>query len=167
MSIFVHKVYYPWHSGPCEHEYDVSRYAIIKNPYQQHIVFLWTKTTKIKCLPTPWTESSDYYLQFGVCIISSFSMNNLMYQALVPLTGVSAVSIMVFKGKSCYCSVACPIHFSNSYLNRPNHLQCQLQGGLKPKERLRTLISNLVPSTSIFAHCQKIITHKEPIPVRS
>lgn len=84
MSIFVHKVYYPWHSGPCEHEYDVSRYAIIKNPYQQHIVFLWTKTTKIKCLPTPWTESSDYYLQFGVCIISSFSMNNLMYQALVP-----------------------------------------------------------------------------------
>ena len=69
--------------------------------------------------------------------------------------------------KSCKCNVATPSLLSNTYLYHQNHLQYLIQQGMKWKvELLDTLISSLVPSTSVSAHHQKTTVHKGPNPVK-
>lgn len=95
-----------------------------------------------------------------------FKAEKLLLQSLVSLFKlIGNISSCLLK--SCKCNVATPSLLSNTYLNHQNHLQYLIQQEMKWKvELLDTLISSLVPSTSVSAHRQKTTAHKGPNPVK-
>lgn len=116
-----------------------------------------------------------YFLFFVICKshvpklqdkIKMIKAEKLFLQSLVSLFKlIGNISRCLLK--SCKCNVATPSLLSNTYLYHQNHLQYLIQQGMKWKvELLDTLISSLVPSTSVSAHHQKTTVHKGPNPVK-
>ena len=97
---FYHIVYHPWHGSPCAYEmmYPNLPSSIRLKPFSTTYCFP-IKYIKIKCLPTPMHRIIQLcYLQFDLCKISSYSINNLILHAIVPLIVCQQFQIK-FQGK--------------------------------------------------------------------